>query len=71
MRRYVSGPPGPPGPPGASTPSGPPGPPGPPGAPGHGSYRFNTQEVAERVLSLMNGECYSWTDRLPIKKVFC
>lgn len=36
--------------------AGPPGPPGPPGAPGFGSYGVNTQEVAERVLSLMNGE---------------
>lgn len=32
---------------------GPPGPPGPPGVPG--GYGFNTQEVAGRVLSLMNG----------------
>ncbi len=56
MRRYVAGSPGPP---------------GPPGGPGVGSYTFNTQEVAERVLSLMNGECYKMTYRLPIKKVFC
>lgn len=32
---------------------GPPGPPGPPGVPG--GYGFNTQEVAGRVLRLMNG----------------
>ena len=56
MRRYVSGPPGPPGPPGL---------PGASGASGHGGYTFNTQEVAERVLSLMNGECYR---TLPIKR---
>lgn len=37
--------------------AGPPGPPGLPGAPGHGSSRFNVQEVAERVLSMMSGEC--------------
>lgn len=43
MRRYVAGPPGPP---------------GPAGAPGGGSYRFKMQEVAESVLSLMNGECH-------------
>lgn len=42
VRRYVAGPPGPP---------------GPAGAPGRGSNRFNIQEVAERVLRLMNGEC--------------
>lgn len=41
MRRYVAGTPGPP---------------GPPGAPGQGSYGINTQEVAERVLTLLNGE---------------
>lgn len=46
IRRYVAGPPGPPGAPG---------PPG-SGASGHGGYTFNTQEVAERVLTLMNGE---------------
>lgn len=34
-----------------------PGPPGPPGAPGHGGYGFDQQEVAERVLGLLNGEC--------------
>jgi len=32
---------------------GPPGPPGPPGVPG--GYGFNTQEVAGRVLNLING----------------
>lgn len=37
--------------------AGPPGPPGPPGAPGRGSSRFSTQEVAERVFSMMSGEC--------------
>lgn len=51
MRRYVSGPPGPPGPPGATD---------------QGSYRINTQEVADRVLSLMNGKCYRRTIRLTI-----
>lgn len=56
VRRYVGGTPGPP---------------GPPGAPGLGSNRFNTQEVADRVLTLMNGECYRWTHRVPIQKVFC
>lgn len=35
---------------------GPPGPPGPPGVPG--GYGFNTQEVAGRVLRLMNGMCH-------------
>lgn len=40
VRRYISGPPGPP---------------GPPGAPSRGSGRPSNQEVAERVLSLMNG----------------
>lgn len=40
VRRYVSGPPGPP---------------GPAGPPGRGSGRLSNQEVAERVLSLMNG----------------
>lgn len=37
------------------------GPPGPPGAPGLGSDGFNTQDVADRVLTLMNGECSRWT----------
>lgn len=46
VRRYVSGPPGPPGPPGDTD---------------HGSYRINTQEVANRVLSLMNGKSYRKT----------
>lgn len=41
VRKYVTGPPGPPGPPGAS---------------GRGSSRLNTQEVAERVVSMMSGE---------------
>lgn len=50
MRRYIAGPPGPQ---------------GPPGAPGYGSYSFNTQEVAERVLSLMSGRCDSLTGDLP------
>lgn len=36
--------------------TGPPGPPGPPGGPGYGGYPFNTQDLAERVYSLMNGE---------------
>lgn len=39
--------------------AGPPGLPGPPGAPGRGSSRFNVQEVAERVLSMMSGEWWS------------
>ena len=56
MRRYVSGPPGPPGPPGGTD---------------HGSYRINTQEVADRVLSLMSGKCYRRTIRLTINKVLC
>lgn len=42
VRRYIAGYPGPPGSPGAAGPDG---------------YAFNTQGVAERVLSLMNGEC--------------
>lgn len=37
--------------------AGPPGQPGPPGAPGRGSSRVSVQEVAERVLSMMSGEC--------------
>lgn len=41
VRRYVAGPPGPPGPPGDL---------------GLGSPSFNTQEVAERVLSFLAGE---------------
>lgn len=40
--------------------AGPPGPPGPPGGPGFGGYPFNTQELAERVFSLMNGEFHCW-----------
>lgn len=43
MRKYVTGPPGLP---------------GPPGAPGQGSSGFSMQEVAERVLSMMSGECH-------------
>lgn len=41
VRKYLAGPPGPPGPPGASS---------------HSSSRFSTQEVAERVVSMMSGE---------------
>lgn len=40
--------------------AGPPGPPGPPGGPGFGVYPFNTQDLAERVYSLMNGEGFCW-----------
>lgn len=47
VRRYIAGPPGPP---------------GPPGYPGYSSYTFNMQEVAERVLSLMSGECSGPTE---------
>ena len=56
VRRHVAGPPGPPGPPGL------------PGAPGLGSFKFNTQEVAERVLSLMNGESYNGTHRVAYQR---
>lgn len=49
VRRYVSGAPGPP---------------GPAGAPGRGSNRFSMQEVAERVLSIMNGGCDRGASRL-------
>lgn len=35
---------------------GPPGPPGPPGV--QSGYGFNTQEVAGRVMSLINGRKY-------------
>lgn len=49
--------------------AGTPGPPGPPGAPGPGSYGFNTQEVAERVLVLMNGECHCMAPESGVGKV--
>lgn len=42
-----------------------------PQAPGQNSYEFTTQEVAEHVLGLMNGECYRWTGWLSIEKLFC
>lgn len=53
MRRYVSGPPGPP---------------GPPAAPSHDNSGFNPEEVAERVLRLMTGECYRWTPGYRLKQ---
>lgn len=55
MRKYVIGPPGLP---------------GPPGAPGQGSARFSTEEVAERVLSMMSGECQG-TPLIPLISMFC
>lgn len=48
IRRYISGPPGPP---------------GPAGPPSRGNGRPSNQEVAERVLSLMNGTGYRRTSR--------
>lgn len=51
--------------------AGPPGLPGPPGAPGRGSSRFNVQEVAERVLSMMSGKCRRSTYCTFDKHVLC
>lgn len=51
--------------------AGPPGLPGPPGAPGRGISRFNVEEVAERVLSMMSGEYLKSTYCTFNKYVLC